>query len=87
MDTSSVTPIPYGIKTLNGELARWRLRPRAIPMAEETPIVLKVIRVVQSQDSYLALHKKFDLEMISPIRQSGQNERSYERCRYSEILT
>jgi hypothetical protein len=43
-----VTPIPYGIKTLNGELVPWRLWPRAIPMPEETPVVLKLIRVVQS---------------------------------------
>lgn len=37
-------PVPYRIKTLNGELAPWRLRPRGIPMPEETSFTMNTIR-------------------------------------------
>lgn len=40
----SVTPMVYGIKTLNGELAPWRLRPRLIPMPEENNVSVNTIR-------------------------------------------
>lgn len=76
MDTASVTPIPYGIKTMNGELAPWRLRPRAIPMPEETPIVLKVIRVVQSQVSSESWASW--LSKDTPLTLSGGSEHSIE---------
>lgn len=38
----------YGIKTLNGELAPWRLRPREIPMAEQTRVNVDTIRRIES---------------------------------------
>ncbi|KAE8361468.1 Six-hairpin glycosidase-like protein [Aspergillus caelatus] len=44
----SVTPKAYGIKTLNGDLPPWRLRPRGIPMPDQSPIVVNVIRACES---------------------------------------
>ncbi|KAL4920604.1 hypothetical protein BDW62DRAFT_198903 [Aspergillus aurantiobrunneus] len=43
-----VTPVVYGIKTLNGELAPWRLRPRPIPMHEESRVAVDTVRSCQS---------------------------------------
>lgn len=43
-----VTPIVYGIKTLNGELAPWRLRPRPIPMHEQGRVAINTVRACQS---------------------------------------
>lgn len=43
-----VTPVVYGIKTLNGELAPWRLRPRPIPMYEESKVGVHTVRASQS---------------------------------------
>jgi hypothetical protein len=40
--------VAYGFKTLNGELAPWRLRPRAIPMPEASPVEVKAVRVCDS---------------------------------------
>jgi hypothetical protein len=34
--------VAYGFKTLNGELAPWRLRPRLIPLPEQTSVVIQV---------------------------------------------
>lgn len=39
-----VTPVPYNIKTLNGELPPWRLRSRVIPSPEQTPAAVKTVR-------------------------------------------
>lgn len=44
----SVTPIVYGIRTLNGDLAPWRLRPRCIPMPEESKVDVDIVRACQS---------------------------------------
>ncbi|OJI95828.1 hypothetical protein ASPVEDRAFT_48145 [Aspergillus versicolor CBS 583.65] len=44
-----VQPIVYGIKTLNGELAPWRLRPRPIPMHEEGKVAVNTVRDCQSR--------------------------------------
>lgn len=38
----------YGIKTLNGELPPWRLRPRTIPMPEESRVAIDTVRSCQS---------------------------------------
>ncbi|KAL4802189.1 hypothetical protein BDV18DRAFT_167043 [Aspergillus unguis] len=46
------TPVLYNIKTLNGELPPWRLRPRPIPMHEGTNVKIDMIR---SCDSPLSL--------------------------------
>lgn len=46
-----VAPKKYGIKTLNGELAPWRLRPRSIPMPEQTHIVVDTVRACASPSS------------------------------------
>lgn len=43
-----VKPKPYGFKTLNGELAPWRLRPRCIPMPEETSVAVNTVRACHS---------------------------------------
>ncbi|RDW63197.1 putative rhamnosidase B [Aspergillus mulundensis] len=43
-----VTPVLYGIKPLNGELAPWRLRPRPIPMHEESSMAVNTVRSCQS---------------------------------------
>ncbi|KAL2867344.1 putative rhamnosidase B [Aspergillus lucknowensis] len=42
------TPVAYGIKTLNGELAPWRLRPRPIPMYEESHVAVDTVRSCHS---------------------------------------
>jgi hypothetical protein len=39
-----VTPVPYNIKTLNGELPPWRLRSRVIPTPEQTPATVNTVR-------------------------------------------
>ncbi|KAF3017766.1 hypothetical protein E8E14_007827 [Neopestalotiopsis sp. 37M] len=46
-----VTPKPYGFKTLNGELAPWRLRSRVIPHPEETPVAVNTIRSCESDNT------------------------------------
>lgn len=46
-----ITPVLYGMKTLNGDLLPWRLRPRAIPMAEESPVAVSTVRACQSTAS------------------------------------
>lgn len=43
-----VTPKAYGMKTLNGDLLPWRLRPRSIPMPEENKISDFKIRYCRS---------------------------------------
>ncbi|KAN0114480.1 glycoside hydrolase family 78 protein [Hyaloscypha variabilis] len=43
-----VVPLIYGMKTLNGDLLPWRLRPRAIPMPEESYVAVSTIRACQS---------------------------------------
>ncbi|KAH6645283.1 Six-hairpin glycosidase-like protein [Truncatella angustata] len=46
-----ITPVPYGFKTLNGELAPWRLQSRVIPMPEERPVSVVTIRSCDSGNS------------------------------------
>ena len=43
-----LTPRAYNIRTLNGELSPWRLRPRTIPMPEESKVVVKTVRNCKS---------------------------------------
>ncbi|KAL0254258.1 hypothetical protein I308_101639 [Cryptococcus tetragattii IND107] len=43
-----LTPIPYSLKTLNGELPPWRLRPRSIPLPESSPVTVNCIQACQS---------------------------------------
>ncbi|WVQ85759.1 hypothetical protein IAT38_007926 [Cryptococcus sp. DSM 104549] len=45
---TAVDPIFYSLKTLNGELAPWRLRPRIIPMPESSPVAITAIHALQS---------------------------------------
>ncbi|TKX19236.1 putative bacterial alpha-L-rhamnosidase 6 hairpin glycosidase domain-containing protein [Elsinoe australis] len=40
--------VPYNIKTLNGELSPWRLRPRGLPMPVESPAAINVIKACDS---------------------------------------
>ncbi|OCF39437.1 alpha-L-rhamnosidase [Kwoniella heveanensis CBS 569] len=47
----AVTPKPYAFKTLNGELAPWRLRPRSIPMPESTHVNVNTVRAINSASS------------------------------------
>ncbi|KAH1785594.1 hypothetical protein KXX20_000406 [Aspergillus fumigatus] len=42
------TPMVYGIRTLNGDLSPWRLRPRQIPMPEESSVGVGLVRKCQS---------------------------------------
>ncbi|KAJ5174586.1 Bacterial alpha-L-rhamnosidase [Penicillium canariense] len=44
----AVTPFAYNIKTLNGDVPPWHLRPRSIPMPEQTPAVVNIIRACNS---------------------------------------
>jgi len=39
------------MKTLNGDLLPWRLRPRPIPMPEEAPVAVNIIRACKSDTS------------------------------------
>ncbi|KAF7595498.1 hypothetical protein BBP40_005834 [Aspergillus hancockii] len=43
-----VSPRAYGMKTLNGDLLPWRLRPRGIPMPEQTAVAVDTVRACQS---------------------------------------
>jgi len=45
---SWISPKVYGMGTLNGDLLPWRLRPRAIPTPEETPVGVSTVRACQS---------------------------------------
>ncbi|KAE9379664.1 glycoside hydrolase family 78 protein [Stipitochalara longipes BDJ] len=45
---SWITPLVYGMKTLNGDLLPWRLRPRGIPMPEESRITVSTVRACKS---------------------------------------
>ncbi|RSL44316.1 hypothetical protein CEP54_014742 [Fusarium duplospermum] len=62
-----VTPKAYNMKTLNGELLPWRLRPREIPMPEQTPVGVTTIRSCDSDTasdswaSFLSENKALDL--------------------------
>ncbi|WWD01054.1 hypothetical protein V866_007992 [Kwoniella sp. B9012] len=47
----SVTPVPYSLKTLNGELAPWRLRPREIPLPESSSVSVNTINSIQSKST------------------------------------
>ncbi|KAJ5820026.1 hypothetical protein N7474_005617 [Penicillium riverlandense] len=46
-----VTPIAYGIRTLNGDIPPWNLRPRAIPMPESSRAVVNTVRACESTAS------------------------------------
>lgn len=39
-----VEPFAYRLKTLNGDIPPWHLRPRSIPMPESTPAVVNKVR-------------------------------------------
>jgi hypothetical protein len=41
-------PIQYGLRTVNGELAPWRLRPRPIPVPVESPVDISTVRKCSS---------------------------------------
>ncbi|KAL6357029.1 hypothetical protein LRP88_10646 [Fusarium phalaenopsidis] len=62
-----VTPKAYNMKTINGELLPWRLRPREIPMPEQTPVGVTTIRSCDSDvsfdswTSFLSDNKTLDL--------------------------
>jgi len=43
-----ITPVLYGMKTLNGDLLPWRLRLRAIPMPEESRVAVSTVRSCNS---------------------------------------
>ncbi|KAJ5217827.1 Bacterial alpha-L-rhamnosidase [Penicillium citrinum] len=46
--STAVAPLAYNIRTLNGDIPPWNLRPRLIPMPESTPIAVKTIRACES---------------------------------------
>lgn len=48
----SIVPKAYGFKTLNGDLLPWRLQPRLIPMPEERPISVRILRELEGQASW-----------------------------------
>ncbi|RAL10217.1 putative rhamnosidase B [Aspergillus homomorphus CBS 101889] len=47
-ESPQARPKAYSIKTLNGELAPWRLRPRPIPMQEQSRVRVNIVRTCQS---------------------------------------
>lgn len=57
----------YGMKTLNGDILPWRLRPRAIPMPEESCVAVSTVRACQSISTiddwaaYLSQNKEMTL--------------------------
>ncbi|KGO36821.1 Bacterial alpha-L-rhamnosidase [Penicillium expansum] len=64
----AVTPFAYKMKTLNGDIPSWNLRPRSIPMPESTPAVVNIIRACDSvvEDSnWIAFFTK-DRSLILP---------------------
>ncbi|KAJ5657273.1 uncharacterized protein N7484_000922 [Penicillium longicatenatum] len=44
----AMTPVPYNIKCVNGELPPWRLRPRVIPMPETQKVAINIIKSCES---------------------------------------
>jgi hypothetical protein len=46
--SSPVSAKPYGLRTLNGDLLPWRLRPRSMPMPEESRVAVSTVRACQS---------------------------------------
>ncbi|KAK7415762.1 hypothetical protein QQX98_005675 [Neonectria punicea] len=42
------TPVTHGIRTLNGDISPWRLRPRSIPMPEESHVDVSTVRTCES---------------------------------------
>lgn len=47
-----ISTVPYAFKTLNGELAPWRLRSRVIPLPEESYVAVTNIRSCESSNSH-----------------------------------
>ncbi|WPG99102.1 Hypothetical protein R9X50_00191100 [Acrodontium crateriforme] len=47
-ESSRILPRPYNFKTLNGDLLPWRLQPRCIPIAEQHPVGVNIVRECQS---------------------------------------
>ncbi|EAW19539.1 putative rhamnosidase B [Aspergillus fischeri NRRL 181] len=45
-----VTPMVYGMRTANGDLSPWRLRPRQIPMPAESSVGVALVRKCQSNN-------------------------------------
>ncbi|KAJ5919402.1 hypothetical protein N7466_010345 [Penicillium verhagenii] len=43
-----VVPVPYEIRSVNGELPPWRLRPRVIPMPETQNVAMDTIKLCKS---------------------------------------
>ncbi|KAH7093518.1 hypothetical protein FB567DRAFT_462224 [Paraphoma chrysanthemicola] len=56
---SLVSTKNYGIKTLNGELAPWRLQPRVIPMPEQSNVVIHTVRPFTDSVSEQEWYKYF----------------------------
>jgi hypothetical protein len=47
----SAEVVPYCFKTVNGDLAPWRLRPRLIPLPAQAPVKVNTIRSIDSADT------------------------------------
>ncbi|PNP84125.1 hypothetical protein FNYG_02813 [Fusarium nygamai] len=66
-----VKPVPYNLKTLNGELPPWRLRSRVIPTPEQTPASVNTVRknvgALKSDDwvAYLSGQRPLTLQVGS----------------------
>ncbi|KAL3466116.1 hypothetical protein BJX64DRAFT_296058 [Aspergillus heterothallicus] len=70
-----VAPVAYGLKTLNGELAPWRLRPRPIPMYEKSRVAVDTVRSCQSAvspaDWSSWLHSSHTLEIQADVHSTA----------------
>ncbi|KAL4771977.1 hypothetical protein BDW60DRAFT_222873 [Aspergillus nidulans var. acristatus] len=67
--SAPIAPILYGIKTLNGDLAPWRLRPRPIPMHEESSVAVDTIRSCSSilaEEEWLAGLSQSEKPLLLP---------------------
>jgi hypothetical protein len=59
------------MKTLNGDILPWRLRPRAIPLPEESPVMVQLMKSCKSTistdiwNSYLRGHRTITLSSMS----------------------
>ncbi|OJJ44017.1 hypothetical protein ASPZODRAFT_153995 [Penicilliopsis zonata CBS 506.65] len=95
-----VTPIAYGIRSVNGELPPWRLRPRAIPMPGESQITVSNVRACHSDVSVeqwaaclsstnqtvtLVGGSSHTLELQAPVHSTAFLRWSFQSARKSQI--
>ncbi|CAG9997129.1 unnamed protein product [Clonostachys byssicola] len=95
----SVSPVPYNFNTLNGELPPWRLRPRCIPLPEQTRVTIGSTRNCEgdvpsgqwlkmlSGDSTLTLsqNSSYNLDILADVHSTAFPRWSFTAARTCQI--